>query len=69
MTRIHRRGPDNWTPPRPTMIQRAAVRGPILPMDAPIPKSPPGPPRPGLIFRLLRRAARGAAFPTKQKGA
>lgn len=32
MTAIHRRGRDAWTPPRPTVAQQVAKRGPIMPM-------------------------------------
>lgn len=32
MNIIHRRGPDAWTPSKPTVAQQIAKRGPILPM-------------------------------------
>lgn len=46
MTAIHRRGRDAWTPPRPTIAQQVAKRGPIMPM--------PQPPR-GALGRFLGR--------------
>ncbi len=42
--RHHTRGPNNWTPPRPTVAQQIRKRGPILPMSEE---------RPGLFRRLL----------------
>lgn len=30
--RHHTRGPNNWTPPRPTVAQQIRKRGPVLPM-------------------------------------
>ena len=53
-----RRRPDQSQPVHRhgsmTQGQRERMRGPILPMDAPLPKTPERT-RPGLISRRLRR--------------